>query len=121
MKKEEQKTSKWNISLHQRWKIPWLDLFIVEGSAIRRDVEEFKALEERFETLERQYRRKLISNEIRARQLGNMQHRLNVIMGRIKAPECPKCGKPKTPGGIHWLDHAECYAGKSKSQKAKRI
>jgi len=43
------------------------------------------------------------------------------MKGRLPAPLCPKCGKPKIAGGIQWIDHAACFAGKSKvkSQKAE--
>lgn len=117
---EKQKTSKWNISLSQRWKIPWLDLFIVEGSALRRDDEKFKTLEARFETLEYEFKRLLISNEIRAKQFEALVHQNLAMKGRLPAPLCPKCNEPKIAGGIQWIDHAACFAqGKSKKEKGK--
>ena len=60
---------------------------------------------------------------IREKITDKLLGRINVMAGKIPAPLCPKCGKPKIAGGIQWIDHAACYAGKSKvkSQKAKII
>ena len=58
---------------------------------------------------------------IREKITDKLLGRINVMAGKIPAPLCPKCGKPKIAGGIQWIDHAACYAGKSKgkSQNAK--
>jgi len=112
-------------------RIPLTDTYIISGENLRwlnvrqaRACEmegKFESLERRFETLERDFKRLHVSNVIRASQIGKMQGRINVMAGQIPAPLCPKCGKPKTAGGIQWIDHSECFAGKAKdkSQKAK--
>jgi len=47
-----------------------------------------------------------------------MVHQNLAMKGRLPAPLCPKCKKPKIAGGIQWVDHAECYAAK-KAAKSK--
>ena len=112
------KKCKWNISLSQRWKIPWLDLFIAEGSALRRDDDKIKTLEEmeeRIEKLECESKDHLRSS-LRAKQLEALIHQNLAMKGRLPAPLCPICNEPKIAGGIQWIDHAECYSGKSKGK-----
>lgn len=103
-----------------RWKVPWLDFYIVRGSALRRDDEKFKALEAKFEILEREFQGQLKRIKLESKVTERLLYQINVLTGRLKAPECPKCGKPKKAGGIQWLDHVKCFAyGKSKKEKGK--
>ena len=95
---------------------------IVISAAELEDIEfDRDVAEGRLADLDIKYKRLLFTDGIRAALIGKLQGRINVMAGRIPAPLCPKCGKPKTAGGIQWIDHAECYARKSKgkSQKAK--
>jgi hypothetical protein len=96
----------------KKWKIPILNFQIVKTV----DIEKLK---ERLSICEREFKRQLISNEIRSKQIGNLQHKINVMLGLIPAPLCPKCDKPKTPGGIQWLDHVECCSPKQKESHSR--
>ena len=96
-----------------QWKIPWLDFYIVRGKEIRRNDIKIRILEARF-------KEQLKRLDIESRMTEKLLHQISVMQGHLHAPECPKCGKPKTAGGIQWLDHAECFAqGKSKKKKGK--
>ena len=98
-----------------RFKIPFIDWYIVSGVDLRADDKKFEALEAKFEILESELKQQQFTGEVRARMNTLLRDRLNVMLGNVRAPECPKCGKPKIPGGIQWLDHAKCFAqGKSK-------
>ena len=98
-----------------RWKIPWLDFYIVRGKELRRYDIKIRILEARF-------KEQLKRLEIESRMTEKLLHQVAVMQGSLRAPECTKCGKPKIPGGIQWLDHAECFAqGKSKKEKGKNI
>ena len=116
---EDKKKTKWNISIEQRWKIPWLNLFIVEGSAIRRDDANCKALLNRVETLEFELKQVRKSNQIKSKMITGLIHQNLAMKGRLPAPLCPKCGEPKIAGGVQWIDHAECYAGNAKGESQK--
>lgn len=91
-----------------RQKIPYLDRFIVTGDELRRDDEKFQALAAKFEILERKFQSQLKRIKIESKMYEKLLYQISVLSGRIKAPECPKCGKPKKAGGIQWLDHAIC-------------
>lgn len=96
-----------------RWKLPWLDFHIVRTSELR-------ALDRKIDVLEKEFKKQLWLSKVSAKGYEKLLHQIAVMTGRLKAPECPKCGKPKTAGGIQWLDHAECFAqGKSKKGKGK--
>jgi len=84
-----------------RKKIPYLDRFIVTG-------DELRSLDNKIESNERQLKRQLFTSKLRLKMNTKLRDRLNVILGNVRAPECPKCGEPKKPGGIMWLDHAIC-------------
>ena len=103
-----------------RHKIPWLDSFIVTGDELRslddelRSLDdELRSLDSKIESIERQLKRQLFTSKLRLKMNTKLRDRLNVILGNVRAPECPKCGKPKKPGGIQWLDHAVCKRKKS--------
>ena len=91
-----------------RFKIPFLDWYIVSGVDLRADDKKFEALEAKFEILESELKQQQFTGEVRTRMNTLLRDRLNVMLGNVRAPECPKCGKPKITGGIQWLDHAEC-------------
>ena len=96
-----------------RFKIPFIDWYIVSGVDLRED-------DKKIEKLERDFQGVLKSSKNSSRMLSILHYRLAVMTGKLKAPECPKCGKPKIPGGIQWLDHAKCKEkGKSKKEKVK--
>jgi len=100
-------------------KIPFFDIYIIKGRMLRRTEKKIKGLEA---LVEEQLKKIILDAKITARQL----HQLAVLHGRIKAPECPRCGRPKTAGGIQWLDHPiGCHKQKEhnahKEQKAKAI
>ena len=84
-----------------RFKIPFIDWYIVSGVDLRED-------DKKIEKLERDFQGVLKSSKNSSRMLSILHYRLAVMTGKLKAPECPKCGKPKIPGGIQWIDHAEC-------------
>ena len=90
-----------------RIKIPFLDIYIVRGKALRKR-------KKRFTDLEWEFRKQLFTSEVRLKMNTKLRDRINVMLGNVRAPECPKCGKPKTAGGIQWLDHAECCRPKKK-------
>ena len=96
-----------------RHKIPWLDSFIVTGDELRSLDDELRSLDSKIESIERQLKRQLFTSKLRLKMNTKLRDRLNVILGNVRAPECPKCGKPKKPGGIQWLDHAVCKRKKS--------
>jgi len=92
-------------------RIPLTGYTIVRADELQRFENDVVTLKECINTLEREYKRLRISQEIRSKQIGSLQRRINVLTGDIPAPLCLKCGKPKIAGGIQWLDHADCYAG----------
>ena len=91
-----------------RWKVPRLDWYIVGGVRLREDDKKFQILGERLESLESELKKQRFAGAVRAKMYTKLLDRSNVILGNVRAPECPKCGRPKTPGGIQWLDHAKC-------------
>ena len=68
--------------------------------------------------LRHELKRARFANDVWAKRNIMLIDRVNVMAGKIPAPLCPKCKKPKIAGGIQWIDHAECYAGK-KAAKSK--
>ena len=111
---EEQKTI-------GRWKIPFVDLFIVKGGYLRQLDEKVERIENHKEKLEREFKAMLLSWQITTRQQGNLMHELICHKTKAKAPLCPKCGTPKYAGGIQWIDHAHCFADTNGNNKKAKI
>ena len=89
-------------------KLPFIDIHIVKGSVLRRQKESIQSLESKFLN-------QLKRIELEAKMIGKLLHEITTLKGRLKAPLCPKCGKPKIAGGIQWLDHPRgCNNGKQK-------
>ncbi len=84
-----------------RWKVPWLDFHIVRGKELRRNDIKIRILEARFKEHLRRF-------NIESKMTEKLLNQIAVMQLHLRAPECPKCGKPKTAGGIQWLDHAKC-------------
>ena len=99
-------------------KIPFFDIYIVRGHELRKQQHIVKTQQKIIQTerYEKEALRKRVTLESKmtARQL----HQLAVLSGRIRAPLCPRCGKPKIAGGIQWLDHP---VGCEKSQEHKHV
>ena len=111
MKKEESKIIK-------RRKIPFTMRIIISAVELEDIEDDLTAAEARVVDLERENKRLLISTQIRSKMITGMVHQNLAMKGRLPAPLCPKCKKPKIAGGIQWVDHAECYAAK-KAAKSK--
>jgi len=74
------------------------------------DIEDdLNAAEARVVDLKRANTRLLISTQIYSKINGGLIHQNLAMKGRLPAPLCPKCNKPKIAGGIQWIDHAGCY------------
>jgi len=125
-----------------RWKIPWLDFWIVRGAEIRSTDEIIATLEkdviaglrrdrirgviaeklrhqtdEIIATLKKDVIAGLRRDKIHSLIATNLRHQFAVMTGKIPAPLCPICGEPKRAGGIQWIDHAECCKPKKKVTK----
>jgi len=105
----------------KRRKIPLTGRIIISAEELADIEDDLASAQARLADLKIKYKHLLFASDVRAKTIGKLLWRINVLSGRIPAPPCPRCGKPKTAGGIQWIDHAVCYAGnaKGKSQKGK--
>jgi len=99
----------------KRRKIPFTMRIIISAAELEDIEDDLNVADARVVDLERENKRLLISTQIYSKINGGLIHQNLTMKGRLPAPLCPKCNKPKIAGGIQWIDHAECYAAKENS------
>ena len=104
----------------KRRKIPFTRRIIISAVELDDIEDDLNVAEARVEDLKRANTRLLISTQIYSKINGGLIHQNLAMKGRLPAPLCPKCNKPKIAGGIQWIDHAACYAAKKTAESDLR-